>query len=220
MASMREPGPSLRGRGGRPALPRRTPAAPDRREQVRAAAVELFAAQGYRDTTVDQIGERVGIRGPSVYKHFRSKQELLADIVVGTADLLLGAQRAAVRSATDVREQLRRAVEAHVRVHAEHAREAFVGSREIGSLAEPHRSAVLRKRAEYDRRLRRVVETGVREGVFAVDSPRLAAYGILDMGAGVAGWFRPGGPVSQDELATFYAELALRMLGVRPARKR
>jgi hypothetical protein len=56
--------------------------------------------------------------------------------------------------------------------------------------------------------------------VFAVDSPRLAAYGILDMGAGVAGWFRPGGPVSQDELATFYAELALRMLGVRAARKR
>jgi AcrR family transcriptional regulator len=210
-------------RGTRPELPRRGPggrAAVDRPEQVRTAALELFAAHGYRGTTVDEIGARVGIRGPSVYKHFRSKQELLVEVVVGTTDALLAAQRAAVRSAVDVREQLRRAVEAHVRYHAEHPREAFVAAREVDSLAEPHRSEVLRKRADYERRLRRLIESGVRDGVFAVASPRLAAYAILDMGAGVAGWFRPGGPVSQDELATLYAELALRLVGVRRSARR
>jgi AcrR family transcriptional regulator len=209
-------------RGNRPELPRRARAtrAQDRTGQVRTAALELFAAQGYRATTVDEIGARVGIRGPSVYKHFRSKQELLVDIVVGTTDALLAAQRAAVREAGDTREQLRRSVEAHVRLHAEHPREAFVAGREVDSLTEPHRSNVLRKRAEYERRLRRLVETGVRDGVFAVDSPRLAAYAILDMGAGVAGWFRAGGPLSQDEVATLYADLALRLVGAgRPARR-
>jgi AcrR family transcriptional regulator len=217
------PSATATGRGSRPRLPRRAgpgQAVADRPEQVRTAALELFAAQGYRATTIDEIGARVGIRGPSVYKHFRSKQDLLVDVVVGTTEAMLAAQRAAVRSAADVREQLRRAVEAHVRFHAEHPREAFVAGREVDSLDEPHRSEVLRRRAEYDRRLRRLVETGVREGVFAVDSPRLAAYAILDMGAGVAGWFRPGGPVSQDELAMLYADLALRMLGARGARKR
>ena len=217
------PSATATGRGTRPQLPRRIgtgPAVADRPEQVRTAALELFAAQGYRATTIDEIGARVGIRGPSVYKHFRSKQDLLVDVVVGTTEAMLAVQRSAVRSAGDVRGQLRRAVEAHVRFHAEHPREAFVAAREVDSLAEPHRSDVLRQRGRYERRLRRLVETGVREGVFAVDSPRLAAYGILDMGAGVAGWFRPGGSVSQDELATFYAELALRMLGVRAARKR
>jgi AcrR family transcriptional regulator len=201
-------------RGTRPALPRRGATREhDRPGQVRTAALELFAAQGYRGTTVDEIGARVGIRGPSVYKHFRSKQDLLVDIVVGTTDALLAAQRAAVRTEGDVRDQLRRAVEAHVRFHAEHPREAFVAGSEVESLAEPHRSDVLRKRAEYERLLRRLVDTGVRDGMFAVDSPRLAAYAILDMGAGVAGWFGSGGPVSQDELATFYAELALRLVG-------
>jgi AcrR family transcriptional regulator len=192
----------------------------DRTEQVRTAALELFAAQGYRATTVDEIGARVGIRGPSVYKHFRSKQDLLVDIVVGTTEAMLAAQRAAVRSAGDVREQLRRAVEAHVRFHAEHPREAFVAGREIDSLPEPHRSAVLRKQAEYERRLRRLVETGVRDGAFAVESPRLAAYAILDMGAGVAGWFRPGAPVGQDELATRHGEFALRLVGARRTARR
>jgi AcrR family transcriptional regulator len=210
-------------RGNRPQLPRRGNTAPvpaGRTEQVRTAALELFAAQGYRATTVDEIGARVGIRGPSVYKHFRSKQELLVDIVVGTTGALLAAQRAAVRSSGDVREQLHRAVEAHVRFHAEHPREAFVAGREVGSLAEPHRSDVLRKQAEYERRLRRLVETGVRDGVFAVESPRLAAYALLDMGTGVAGWFRPGGPVTQDEVATLYADLALRLVGARRSARR
>ena len=212
------PSATASARGTRPELPRRgrsARAAVDRPEQVRTAALELFAAQGYRATTVDEIGARVGIRGPSVYKHFRSKQELLVDIVAGTTDALLAGQRAAIRSAGDVRGQLRGAVEAHVRFHAEHPREAFVAGREVDSLAEPHRSDVLRKRAEYERRLRRLVETGVRDGVFAVESPRLAAYAILDMGTGVAGWFRPGGPVPEDELATLYADLALRMVGAR-----
>ena len=214
--------PASAARGTRPELPRRGRAAraQDRREQVRTAALELFAAQGYRGTTVDEIGTRVGIRGPSVYKHFRSKQALLIDIVVGTTDALLAAQRAAVRGQGDVREQLRRAVVAHVRFHAEHPREAFVAGREVDSLAEPQRADVLRKRAEYERRLRRLVETGVRDGVFAVDSPRLAAYAILDMGAGVAGWFRPGGPVGQDELATLYADLALRLLAAERSTRR
>jgi AcrR family transcriptional regulator len=217
------PSATASARATRPELPRRAlsghPPA-DRSEQVRTSALELFAAQGYRATTVDEIGARVGIRGPSVYKHVRSKQELLVDIVVGTTDALLAAQRVAVRSAGDVREQLRLAVEAHVRFHAEHPREAFVAGREVDGLPEPHRSDVLRKQAEYERRLRRLVETGMRDGVFAVESPRLAAYAVLDMGAGVAGWFRPGGTVGQDELATRYAEFALRLVGAgRPVRR-
>jgi AcrR family transcriptional regulator len=201
--------------------PGRTRAAPGRPERLRAAALDLFAAQGYRAATVDEIGERAGIKGPSVYKHVRSKQDLLVEIVVGAVDGLLAAQRAAIRSAPGVREQLRRAVEAHVRFHAEHPREASVSDRELDNLPEPHRSAVLRKRARHDRRLRRLVEAGVQEGVFDVAAPRLAAAAILDMGRGVAGWFRPGGPVSPDELAGRYADLALRMVGARrSARKR
>ena len=201
--------------------PGRTRAALGRPERLRAAALDLFAAQGYRAATVDEIGERAGIKGPSVYKHVRSKQDLLVEIVVGAVDGLLAAQRAAIRSAPGVREQLRRAVEAHVRFHAEHPREASVSDRELDNLPEPHRSAVLRKRAQHDRRLRRLVEAGVQEGVFDVAAPRLAAAAILDMGRGVAGRFRPGGPVSPDELAGRYADLALRMVGARrSARKR
>ncbi|MXP21483.1 TetR family transcriptional regulator [Gordonia sp. HNM0687] len=48
-----------------------------RREAVLNAAVTMFAVHGYANVSLDDIGEVVGIAGPSVYNHFASKRELL-----------------------------------------------------------------------------------------------------------------------------------------------
>ncbi|WP_248963345.1 TetR/AcrR family transcriptional regulator [Sphaerisporangium perillae] len=184
----------------------------DRRGAIRLAALRLFAGQGYRATTMADIGAAVGMRGPSLYKHVASKQELLAEIMISTMERLIEASQEATAGADDVREQLRRAVEAHVRYHARYGLEAFVGNREIGNLEQPNRDRVLRRRGEYERGFRRLIERGLAKGVFDVRSARLASYSILDMGIGVAAWFREGGEFSADQLAYQYGDLALRMV--------
>jgi AcrR family transcriptional regulator len=187
--------------------------ADDRRAAIRQAALRLFATQGYRATTMADIGSTVGIRGPSLYKHVTSKQELLGEIMSGTMARLIEGFQDAVASTDDVREQLRRAVEAHVRYHARHRYEAFVGNREIANLAQPARDRLLRRRGDYEGGLRRLIERGAAEGVFTVRSTRLASYSILDMGIGVATWFREDGEFSADQLAYQYGDLALRVVG-------
>ncbi|MFI7701860.1 TetR/AcrR family transcriptional regulator [Nonomuraea sp. NPDC049480] len=190
----------------------------DRRSAIRLAALLLFATRGYLATTMADIGAAVGVRGPSLYKHVASKQELLAEIMTGTMARLLAGFQDAISSTDDVREQLRRAVEAHVRYHAQHRFEAFVGNREIANLAQPARDLVLRHRSDYERGLRRLIERGAAEGVFTVRSAQLASYSILDMGIGVAAWYREGGEFSVDQLAYQYGDLALRMVGAAPQR--
>ncbi|MGW0476959.1 helix-turn-helix domain-containing protein [Streptomyces coeruleorubidus] len=54
--------------------------------EIRNAALVLFAERGYAATTMADIGEAVGMRGPSLYKHVGSKQELLTQIMTGTMD--------------------------------------------------------------------------------------------------------------------------------------
>lgn len=49
-----------------------------RRERLLAAAAALFAERGYVSVSMEEIGSRAGITGPTVYYHFGSKQELLA----------------------------------------------------------------------------------------------------------------------------------------------
>lgn len=185
------------------------------RELVEQAALALFAERGYRVTTMEDIAGALGVRGPSLYKHVGSKQELLAGTMVRTMTMLIAAQRSAVEAGGNATTQLRRAVEAHVRFHATHREDAFVGNREIGSLAEPTRSQVLELRDTYERGLRAIIEQGRVGGEFTVADPRLVSYAILDMGMGVATWYRPDGEYDVDALAYAYADLAVGLAGAR-----
>lgn len=128
---------------------------------ISAAALRLFAERGYRATTMSDIGAAIGIRGPSLYRHVSSKQVLLGEIMVETMRALIADQQAALDAGGDVSVQLRRIVEAHVRYHAAHREQAFVGNREIENLEQPYRDQVLRLRQTYERGLRTVIERGV-----------------------------------------------------------
>jgi AcrR family transcriptional regulator len=186
-----------------------------RAAEIRAAALELFTRRGYEATTMADIGAAVGIRGPSLYKHVTSKQDLLASLMNATMDDLLAAHAVAVAGTADPVARLRRAADAHVRYHARHRLEAFVGNREMRSLVEPHRRAVLARRSEYEQRFRSLIEDGVAAGVFHVASPRLASYAILDLGMGVAVWFREGAGPTENEVAWQYVEFAMGIVGAR-----
>lgn len=44
------------------------------KERISAEALTLFAENGYDGTGVEQIVEKVGIKAPSLYKHFKDKE--------------------------------------------------------------------------------------------------------------------------------------------------
>jgi AcrR family transcriptional regulator len=60
-----------------------------RREMILAVATELFEARGFHGVGIDDIGSAAGITGPGVYRHFQSKQEVLAAIIERATDALL-----------------------------------------------------------------------------------------------------------------------------------
>jgi AcrR family transcriptional regulator len=186
---------------------------PVNRPAVRDAALHLFAERGYRLTTMQDIGAALGIRGPSLYKHVASKQELLAEIMTETMTTLIARQRAAVDAGGPPGVQLRRVTEAHVRYHATHREQALVGNREIESLKEPVRAHVVGLRSTYEHGLRAVIEQGCAAGAFSTAHPRLVSYAILDMGMGLASWYRADGEYDVDTVAYAYANLAAQMAG-------
>jgi AcrR family transcriptional regulator len=54
----------------------------DRKQAIVAAAAELFAARGFAAVGIDDIGQRVGITGPAIYRHFKGKDALLEAVLV------------------------------------------------------------------------------------------------------------------------------------------
>ena len=53
----------------------------DTKGRILSAALELFSKRGYEAVTVEQIAQAVGIKAPSLYKHFKSKRDIFDSIV-------------------------------------------------------------------------------------------------------------------------------------------
>ena len=51
--------------------------APDARERLETAALDLFAENGYEETTVAQIADRAGLNRATFFRHFADKREVL-----------------------------------------------------------------------------------------------------------------------------------------------
>ena len=67
------------------------------RQHVARAALDLFARQGYDETTVDQIAAAVGISRRTFFRYFESKP----DVVWGEFDAELGRLRDRLAEAPD-----------------------------------------------------------------------------------------------------------------------
>ncbi len=51
------------------------------REKILKESLRLFSEKGYSDVFVSDIAKAVGIKAPSLYKHFKNKQEIFSDIL-------------------------------------------------------------------------------------------------------------------------------------------
>ena len=51
------------------------------KEPLIRAARDLFSEKGYDGTGVDEIAESIGIKGPTIYKYFKNKEDLLKAVI-------------------------------------------------------------------------------------------------------------------------------------------
>ena len=58
----------------------RLPAA-ERRRQLLGVALEVFAANGFHETSMNEVAEAAGVTKPVLYQHFASKEALYSELV-------------------------------------------------------------------------------------------------------------------------------------------
>jgi AcrR family transcriptional regulator len=73
-----------------------------------AAARELLETEGHEALTMRRVAARLGIREPSLYKHCRNRDELLAGVVASSMRELIDGRREALQGATDIHDALTR----------------------------------------------------------------------------------------------------------------
>ena len=121
----------------------------NRRDQILATAAELFAAKGFHGVSVGEIGKACGVSGPALYKHFDSKDDVLAAMLVGFSERLLAEGQARVGAARSAHEALESLVEWHTDFALRHRSLIVVQDRDWQSLPPAARERVRHLQREY-----------------------------------------------------------------------
>ncbi|MQA26156.1 MAG: TetR family transcriptional regulator [Micromonosporaceae bacterium] len=125
-----------------------TLAAP-RRERLLIEATRLFRQRGYHAVTIEDIGAAAGIAGPSVYRHFSSKADLIHAAGARMADRLAAGAAEATAATTSPADALRRLVDSYAETVLAHRDLMAVYIAELSSLPERQRGQLRRLQRGY-----------------------------------------------------------------------
>lgn len=192
----------------------------ERRAELLELAARMFAERGFRATTVRDIADAAGILSGSLYHHFDSKESMVDEILTSFQEELFGRYEEIVARGLGPRETLEAVVvtsfEAIDRYHAEVA----IYQNEAKYLAQFERFGYLRERNDQLRKLwKGILDDGVRAGVFRADLDVELVYRFIRDTVWVAvHWYRPGGELSAQAVASQY--LGILLDGIATARRR
>ncbi len=109
----------------------------------------MFAEFGYHGVSIEDLGASVGISGPAVYKHFSSKDALLAALLIGISEDLLENGRVEVAGSSSPGEALERLVDKHLEFSLTEPDLIRVQDRDLASLGQNDGQQVRRLQRAY-----------------------------------------------------------------------
>ncbi|WP_408899906.1 TetR/AcrR family transcriptional regulator (plasmid) [Nocardioides sp. R1-1] len=200
------------------ARPRKATATQDSFARLRAAAVTLFARQGYVATGIRDIAREADLSTATLYHYVSNKEELLVAIMREAFESLIGNAMAATAGLRAPQEMLAALVRQHVLTETGNQTVANVATVEFRFLGPEARAEVVPLRDQYEAIWHGVLSKGISSKAFRVENPTVMRLALLQLCSGPEEWYRPDGNLTPEEIAEQYVELALRLVGARKSR--
>ena len=161
------------------------PSTPFLRERILQSAAELFADQEFDLVLIDEVAAHAGVGKGSVYRQFKSKEELYAAAVIDGFAELQREIRAALAGCTSTRDQIATIVRHTVRFFWTR-RQFFALLRDPKALPPSQERQFRAQRNDLSRLISGVLDEGVRRGTMRPGfDTRVAAEALLGMVRGI-----------------------------------
>ncbi len=174
----------------------------------------LFAARGYEAVSMRDISNAVGIRPSAIYNHFASKQTILADLMEGHMERVVGEMTTILDGVACPVRCLTLFARHHLLIHFDYKEDVFLAYYEIRSLEEDNRSRVVVLRDHYEGFLRKTLIEGKDQGRFTVGDPAVHARATLAMLTGITIWYREDGRLARDAIIETYERAVVQSVGL------
>lgn len=191
-----------------------------KRARILTVAIEQFGRVGYEHTKWASVAGEVGIGQTALYHYFESKAHCLLTIM--RLELTDSVERFRVGTAgiPDPAQALRSAIDASLRGEPIDALQRRILQNHMDILSTPRQSDKeeaerLRSRelvAEIEKNWADLIKRGMDEGIFVQGDPVLYSRLVLGALVSVWRWYRPGGPLSLDDLIRTVSDSAIRIV--------
>lgn len=195
----------------------RPPLVENRKEMILDTAARLFGRVGFEKCSMQDISDATNVSKGTLYHYFRTKQEIYDAIFINTLRKMNQQVDNAIDEDSAATEQLSQYFRAHAEYFDTHYWDfnaTMLGVAGVSSSAMRQEAVDLRD--NYEAILRRIISHGIEAGEFKITQPDMAARGALSLLNWMPRWYRPNGPRSAAEIATYFAELLVD--GLRPRR--
>jgi AcrR family transcriptional regulator len=186
-------------------------AIPSRRDELLELAATMFADRGLRATTVRDIADSAGILSGSLYHHFKSKEQMVEEVLREFLDWLFGRYQEIVESETDPLKRVEglfmTSFEAIEHRHAQ----VVIYQDEAKRLSDLPQFAFVDERNREQRTMWvNVLKQGVAEGCFSADLDVDLVYRFIRDTTWVSvRWYQPGGPLTAEQVGRQYLAIVL-----------
>lgn len=188
-----------------------------KREVLLKAAVAAFNRQGYHQTSLEEIGEQLGITKAALYYYFPSKAALLATCF----DQAMDVSRRSLAQSRLVGSNGREHIIGFFRFYLENMaaqHEGFFLLTEDHALDAAQRARLIKQRDAIERQLRKFVTDGIKDGSIVRCDRKLAVFLLLGAVNWVPKWYSPKGRWTSGQLAYAVTEMLDRMLSTETER--
>lgn len=164
-------------------------ASPSTRERLRAVAAQLFAERGYVGASMTGIAKRLGLRKPSLYNYYPSKEELFMELLENSLEAWGEASSPALEEGGSSEDRLRRHLEKTVdfAVHNPHAMALcrLAVAQVAGKFGERVQAHLLAERLDYQRQMEAFFAEALDAGEVQAETPEILALAWLTFLDGV-----------------------------------
>ncbi|MEB0011227.1 TetR/AcrR family transcriptional regulator [Glaciimonas sp. Gout2] len=191
-----------------------------KRERIISVAVELFYHNGFNNTTLEAVAEKINVTKPFIYSHFKSKNDLLAEICSRGIRASLEVLNQIVATGHSPTEKVRSLVHDFTLAVLENQEAIAIYMREQKHLSKMDSEVIEEMRREFDRKLCALLEDGIATGEFTVPDVRITSLAVGGIVSWSCVWFRPHGRLKQVETAEHVSDLVLAMIQAKSNRRK
>ncbi len=150
-----------------------------RRGQIIAAAVELFARQGFYRTTIQEIAKLAGVSSGLIYQYVSDKEDVLLLSLLSVLDSYKHEIPAAMEGLSDPLARYRAAVQAYCRVVDQRREATVLAYRSTKSLPEDRRQLIKNHEIETNGLIEAALRDCIAEGLFREVNVELVTYQLV-----------------------------------------